>query len=156
MDREQVYWDSNAFLGFLNDEPDKADACTLVLKAAENGHLMIVTSAIALAEVIYLKGQKKLDPAKRAKIDHFFRASYISVRNVTRETSDLARNAVWDNGVRPMDAIHVATACLHKIPAMNTFDGKLIARSGLVLAGHSLTIEKPKRIHQEDWVDGNQ
>lgn len=156
MDRDQVYWDSNAFLGFLNDESEKAESCTAVLKAAENGRLLVITSAMTLAEVLYIKGGTKLDPSKRNKIHNFFRAEHISVRNVTRETSELARDAVWDCGIRPVDALHVATACMYKVPVLSTYDDKLIARSGLTLAGHTLTISKPHITHQVDWVDGKQ
>jgi predicted nucleic acid-binding protein len=156
MEREQAYWDSNAFLGHLLDEAEKVEACRAVLKAAENGQLTIVTSAMTLAEVLYLKGGKKLDPADRIKIDNFFRAEYISVRNVTRGTADLARDAVWDLDIRPVDALHVATACMYRVPVLHTYDDKLLARSGLTLGGHTLTISKPHIAHQVDWVDDKQ
>ncbi len=153
MDRETVYWDSNAFLGFLKDEPDKAEVCGQVLQAAENGRLVIVTSALTLAEVIYLKGSTKLPKEQRTKVETFFKAEYISVRNVTRATTELARDLVWDNNIRPKDAIHVATACLYEVPVFHTYDEKLIASSGLILAGHKLEIAEPSIVHQADWID---
>ena len=153
MDRDLFYWDSNAFLGYLNDETDKAEVCRHVLRAAENGTAVIVTSALTLAEVIYIKGGPKLDPSKRAKVDSFFKADYISVRNVTRLTSELARDLVWDMNIRPQDAIHVATACLYKVPILHTFDQKLLDSSGLIMVGQTLKIEKPSIVHQTDWVD---
>lgn len=153
MDREHVYWDSNAFLGFLNDEPDKAEVCGHVLQAAENGLLVIVTSALTLAEVIYMKGSTRLPIEQRAKVDAFFKAEHISVRNVTRATTELARDLVWDKNIRPKDAIHVATACLYEVPVLHTYDDKLIASSGLTAAGHKLEITKPSITHQADWVD---
>ena len=156
MGSDQFYWDANAFLGLLNDEDGKADECARVLAAAKNGTVIIVTSALTLTEVLFVKGQPKLDPAKRSIVDRFFRAPYISVRNVTRQTADLARDLVWDLNIRPKDAIHVATACLYKVPIMHTFDDALIGKSGLVLAGHQLTITKPAIIHQTDWVEENE
>lgn len=153
MTREQVYWDANAFLGHLNGEDDKAEVCGHILQAAENGALVIVTSAITLAEVIYIKGGTKLPDEKRAMVDAFFKAEYISVRNVTRATTELARDLVWDHNIRHQDAIHVATACLYRVPVLHTYDGKLLGSDGLVVAGHKLQITKPAIVHQTDWVD---
>lgn len=153
MERESIYWDSNAFLGYLKEETEKVDACGNVLQAAENGQLVVVTSALTLAEVIYLKGSPKLPQEQRTKVDAFFKAEYISVRNVTRATTELARDLVWDNNIRPKDAIHVATACLYKVPVLHTYDDKLLASDGLTIAGHRLKIIRPFIVHQTDWVD---
>lgn len=155
MERECVYWDANAFLGYLNEEDDKVEVCGHVLQAAENGVLVIVTSAITLAEVVYIKGGTKLPEEKRALVDAFFKAEYISVRNVTRMTTEIARDLVWDHNIRHKDAIHVATACLHKVPILHTYDDKLIASDGLTIAGHTIKITKPTIPHQTDWVDDN-
>jgi predicted nucleic acid-binding protein len=155
MERDQFYWDSNAFLGFLNGEADKADVCELVLRAARNGTVVIVTSALTLTEVLFIKGQQKLDPSKRSKVDNFFKSQEITVRNVTRQVADLARAAVWDAAIKPKDALHIATACQYKVPVMHTFDEELIGKSGIALAGHRLKISKPEIIHQTDWVNEN-
>lgn len=143
MAKDLRYWDANAFSGFLNGESDKMDDCLSVLKATEDGHVLIVTSALTLAEVLFIKGGPKLDPAKRKAVEDFFKADYISVRNVTRYVGELARDVFWDHGIKPKDAVHVATAVVHKLPILNTFDGDLLGKSGLIVNGHTLAIEKP-------------
>lgn len=40
------YWDSNAFLGWLAEEPDKIDYCRPVIVAAEAGKVRILTSTL--------------------------------------------------------------------------------------------------------------
>ncbi len=55
------------FLGFLNAEADKLQRCENVLHEAENGRARIVTSAITLAEVIYIKGGTKPDAQTRPR-----------------------------------------------------------------------------------------
>ncbi len=60
MSVDRRYWDSDAFLGWLLNEQDKAPKCEGVLKAAEAGQLQIVTSALTLTEVIRLKGKPRL------------------------------------------------------------------------------------------------
>lgn len=155
MERESVYWDSNVFLGYLRDEADKVETCGHILQAAENGLLVIVTSALTLAEVIYLKGSTKLRSEQRVEVEAFFKAEFISVRNVTRATAEFASDLVWDHNIHPKDAIHVATACMYGVPVLHTYDDKLLASSGLTAAGHKLEIAIPSIVHQTDWVDEN-
>lgn len=139
---EKIYWDSDAFLGYFKEEPDKQDLCEGVLEAADEGKILIVTSALTLAEVLYVQKQPKLPITMRQQIDDFFKHPYISVQNVTRNISDKARDIVWDNNVRPKDAIHVATALYCKLPLMNTFDGGLLKKTGTI-GNPPLRIEKP-------------
>jgi predicted nucleic acid-binding protein len=153
MQRDEYYWDANAFLGVLKGETDKAPVCKLVLKAASNGTVVIVTSALTLAEVLFVKHQGKLDISTRQTVENFFKADYISVRNVTRQTADLARDLFWDFKIDPKDALHVATALIYKVPVLHTYDDSLISKSGLVINGQTLKISKPEIIHQTDWVD---
>ena len=69
--KDNRYWDSDAFLGYFNQEADKVGKCEGVLAAAEKQRILIVTSALTLAEVLWIKGQPKMDPAKRIKIERF-------------------------------------------------------------------------------------
>lgn len=127
----------------MNGETDKVSDCESVLKAAEDGHVLIVTCALTLAEVLFIKGGHKLDDSKRKKVETFFKADYISVQNVTRFVGELARDVFWDHGIKPKDAVHIAAAAIHKITIFNTFDGDLLDKNGLIVNGHTLTIEKP-------------
>ena len=125
------YWDSNAFLGWLAEEPDKAPRCKPVLEAAESGGLMLVTSALTIAEVLWLKGGQKLPPSRAKQIEAFFRNRWIVVRDVDRFIAEDARQLVWDKNVKPKDAIHLATALRQDvvIDQLDTFDGGLIKLS---------------------------
>lgn len=144
MDRR--YWDSDCFLGWLMGENDKEDACRNVLQAAEDGKVIIVTSALTIAEVLALRGHEKIPSDQREKIELFFRNEYIEVRNITRRISELARSYVWDHGVKPKDALHVATAIDAKLTLLNTFDKPLSKRSGKI-GTPPLIIEAPQ------WVE---
>ena len=51
---DKRYWDTNLFLVFLQNtsqEQDKVDIVTALLKQAESGEMLIVTSTLALAEI---------------------------------------------------------------------------------------------------------
>lgn len=139
---EHRYWDSDCFLGWLQDEADKAELCKAVLVEARLGNLNIVTSALTLAEVLVLKGHGRISAEKRAMVEKFFKSDFILVRSVTRRISEQARALVWEFGIYPKDAIHVATAIDAKLYTFNTFDRDLIRKTGLV-GDPKIVIEKP-------------
>lgn len=139
---EHRYWDSDCFLGWLRAETDKESACREVLRAADDGKIMIVTSALTIAEVLNLRGHPKLVADRRADVINFFRNPYIVVRNITRHISESAREYVWDYNVAPKDALHVASAIDAGLNLLNTFDRDLIEFSGK-LGNPPLTISQP-------------
>ena len=149
MAADRRYWDSNAFLGWLNDEKDKVGKCEGVLAAAEDGRIEIVTSAITLTEVIRLKGEKPIPKEKEQTIRDFFEQPWILIREVDRFVAEDARQLIWAHGVKPKDAIHLATALRLKLSTFDTFDGDLIALSGR-LGNPRLTIGHPNVPHTPD------
>jgi predicted nucleic acid-binding protein len=127
------YWDTNCFLGVLNNEPDKLSSCKAVLREAEGGTVRIVTSALTLTEVLWPKGVPRPLPKEKAeKVQRFFQHEWITVYDVDRTLAERARDLVWDHSVRPKDAIHIATALDAKVDQFDTFDGPLINLSGKV------------------------
>lgn len=176
MSPELRYWDANTFLAYFQEEEGRVDACEAVLEEAEKGKVLIVTSALTLAEVLALRGAKRLPPKPglKKKVIDFFKNEYIAVQNVTREVAELARDLVWDNGIKPKDAIHVASAIAADVAFFETYD-KPLTRKGnkcvkdikfreppprkqpsLPLAGGSSAPPKPKtkpkrEEAKEDW-----
>lgn len=103
-----------------------------VLDAAQSGSILIITSALTIAEVLALRKHPKIDTSQRLAVEQFFRHDYIAVQNLTRRLAETARAVVWDYGVAPKDAIHVATAMSAEVSFLNTFDIDLIKKSGAV------------------------
>lgn len=126
------YWDSNTFLGWLAEEPDKVDLCRPVIEAATAGKLSIITSALTIAEVLWLKGKPKITSEQATQIEAFFRHRWIVVREVDRFIAEAARQLFWDQNVKPKDAVHLATALAQDVPIerFDTFDKGLIKLSG--------------------------
>ena len=140
--KDRRYWDSNCFLGLLQSEPDKVEQCKSVFEEAEKGSVLIVTSALTLAEVVKLRGQEAIPANRQRIIVEFFKNEYIVVVNVTRFIAERARELVWINGIDPKDAIHVAIALDVKLLLFNTFDEGLLAKTKTV-GDPPLRIEKP-------------
>lgn len=142
MSADLIYWDSATFLAYFQQEEGRHQLCQGTLERAEAGEVGIITSALTIAECLWLRGTIPI-PKNRAEIlRRFFRKSYIRVRNVTRSTSELAQDVVWDHGIKPKDAIHVATAIEAKIGVIETFDEPFIGKSGTI-GGQMIVIRKP-------------
>lgn len=63
---ELIYWDSDCFLGWLQEEPGKVEACSGTLERAQDGDVVIVTSALTIAEVLWMRGAPKINEEKAA------------------------------------------------------------------------------------------
>lgn len=138
-----------SIIGWLADEADKVPKLKPVIEAAQekDSNIKIVVSALALAEVLWLKNAPRLGKEKGRKIKDFFKHEYVVVVDVDTRTAELARELVWDYGVRPKDAIHVATAILRKAEQLDTFDDELIKLSGKI-GNPGLVIGHPN-IHEQ-------
>ena len=149
MSKDSRYWDSVSFLGWLSEEPDKQQLCESVIRAAEDGKVLIVTSAITLIEVIKLKNHSSLGREKENLIKDFFKQDYIIVRNVDPFTAEEARELVWSYPhLKPKDSIHLATAIRMSIPILDTFDDDLIKLDGKI-GSPPIRIGKPNLPMQE-------
>jgi predicted nucleic acid-binding protein len=135
------YWDSDCFLGYLMEEPDKVGGCQQVIDEAEAGKLVIVTSALTLAEVVWIRGRPKVPADRDARVTEFFEHDWIVVFELDRKLAEAGRRLVWEQGVRPKDAIHVATALDAKVMQLDIFDTELHKLSGEL--GGGLVIGQP-------------
>ena len=152
--KEIHYWDACTFLALLKNEPDKVAECISVVKAAKDGHVMIVTSALTFIEVVKLeKGKPKLPKENEAKIRDFFRHKWIYIYDVNRKIGELARELMWQyEALKPKDATHVATAVIAKVDVLDTFDDYLIKLSENI-GDPPLVIKRPFFQVQLDLFD---
>ena len=148
MQIKRRYGDACTFLGWLSGERDKVDKCKGVVKLAEDGDIVIVTSALTLTEVVWIKKHKRLTEDTESTIKRFFEQDFIAVRTVDRVIAEQARQLVWKYNVKPKDSLHVATALQLKITVMDTFDVGLSKLSGK-LGKPKLRIGPPDISHQE-------
>jgi predicted nucleic acid-binding protein len=126
------YWDSDCFLGWLQEEDDKVPLCRPVIREAEAGKLTLVTSALTLAEVLMLRHGTPIPKEAAETVERFFEHEWIEVSEVDRFIAEQARRLVWDHGIRPKDAIHVATALDADVVQLDTFDTELMKKSEAV------------------------
>src|SRR5437868_13769431 len=151
----RVAWDSCTWIAHILRErifgpdgktviEDRGAMCRPVLDAAERGVIEIVVSAIALVEVLARDRASGIDDQR---VPNFFDNDYILLVNVDKQLGDFARQLMLagHGGLKPLDAIHLATACIANVDAFHTFDDRLLALDGRIdrLEGTRLLIKKP-------------
>jgi predicted nucleic acid-binding protein len=131
-------WDSCAWIAMIIQEQsplkgggyeDRAKLCNHVIGLAARKQLEIATSGLALAEVC------KHDEVKAVggdELSDFFRNDYILVVATDRNVGTLARRLMQSghSGLKPPDAVHLATAIVADVKELHTFDKKLLALDG--------------------------
>lgn len=123
------YWDSCAFLAWLQNESAHEAACRDTIEQAKSGEIVLVTSALTIAEVLWTKNGPRLEEDKATILNKFFRRSYIRIVNVDRRIAESAQRLVWNDRIRPKDSIHVATAINRDCVVLETFDRTLLKKT---------------------------
>jgi predicted nucleic acid-binding protein len=136
----KIYWDSVVFIDLIEETPGRISRLQSVIERAMKQEVVIVTCALTMVEVVKLKNLNLLDEDAERRVTEFFENAYISVRNVDRFVAEAARPIVRKDGIKPPDAIHVATAILSKVEVLHTFDQPLLKQNGKV---DGLRIEEP-------------
>jgi predicted nucleic acid-binding protein len=133
----QRYWDSDAFLGWLNKEAGRFAQLDAIIQDAKAGKARIVTSTITYAEVFWIRGELT-DAEKIAAIKELFGYSWVVPAQLDKVTAELARELLFTFGkterLLPNDAIHLASAIrarvLGGIEHFDTWDRGLIHLAG--------------------------
>ena len=126
----KIYWDSCAWLGLINGEPDKRRELEILYGAARKGQYEIWTSTFSIVEVVRLKEEqgrpRPLDAASLAKIDEILFQNFVKLIpmdvDVARRSRAMLRE-LTGLGKKP-DAVHLASAVKWNIPVFHTYDNE--------------------------------
>lgn len=134
MPPERIYWDANCFLSYVNGIEGRLPVLDALLSLAERREILVLTSVISLTEVAYAayeKEQGQLDGAVEAAIEGLFEdRSVVALVEyhefVAREARGLMRAAIAQGwSLRPVDAIHLASAKVSEASKVHTYDHRL-------------------------------
>jgi predicted nucleic acid-binding protein len=129
----RIYWDSCVFLSYLNGDSERLPNIDGVLQEVEHssGKKKIVTSTISRVEVSFAvteREQHSPDPAVESAIDQMWSdVSVIECIELHDEIALLARDLIRasltsQKTLKPLDAIHLASARWIGANALHTYD----------------------------------
>lgn len=133
-DLRRIYWDANTFLDELNPNSTHSRLLTELLLRSTTGELEIITSNLTIVEVAFSPAEaaaRALDPEEDARI----RARWTDPQTVTiipfndaiaLNARSLMRAALAIGaGLKPADAVHLATAVWAEADVLHTYDRRL-------------------------------
>lgn len=126
-------WDSCTIIDYLAGTERAAPHCQLIIDSAQRGETEIIVSALAEAEVVKLDGN--LSNSAEDMIREFFGRPYVLRANVDPFVTETARELIRKypranslDKLRPVDAVHVATAIRWKVPVFESYDDRVLNR----------------------------
>ena len=133
----RVYWDACTWIALIQREKivigasDRDTLCRAVIAEAKKDRIEILTSTFSLVEVCK---DPKVRTSKEDQIGAYFENDYILLMNLDRLIGEHARQlmTVGHAGLKPADAVHVASAVLGQVSELHTFDDKLLRLDGEV------------------------
>jgi predicted nucleic acid-binding protein len=133
----RVYWDACTWIALIQREKilvggsDRDTACRAVIAEAKKDKIEILTSTLSLVEVCK---DPKIRSSKEDQIGTYFENDYILLMTLDRLVAQHARHlmTVGHAGLKPPDAVHVASAVLGQVSELHTFDDKLLRLDGEV------------------------
>ena len=147
----RIYWDACTWLGLLNQEPDKLSDVELIYQKAEQGKVTLCTSAYTLIECNRFADEegkpKPLSEEGTMKLTIFFLKPFIQIIPLNTNIAHSALNLWRTEAKMRKDVIHVASALVHNIEMMHTYDNEdLLSRSREFHCknGNPLIIEVPR------------
>jgi predicted nucleic acid-binding protein len=162
---ERIYWDSCTYIDYLEGSHPLAAEMEMIMEDWRSGLVALVTSALTIAEVLYVKcadEKRRADRSREKDIEALFNpppGPRFLLVELNRKTALKARDLVWNAGIDPKDAIHVASALEARCEVLYTTEGPLRTKTGLVGGSPNLRIEAPawtkQLVAQEDIQPGS-
>ena len=135
--RRRIYWDSNCWLSLINAVPGRILVLDSLLADSKNelGDIDLVTSSLSIVEVAFAQSEQQSDQIDQT-IENAIDSLWADRRAITLieyhdliglEARTLIRTGLhrtWN--LKPMDAVHLATAKWFGVDEFHTYDKRLI------------------------------
>ena len=136
----RIYWDSCVPLSYLNGVPNRVPIIEELFKQARAEEIELLTSSVSRVEIAFVQAEKdsgELDQEAKEAIDAFWLpGSPIKTVEfydlIADDAKTLIRRGIeqgWGS-LKPMDAIHIATAQRMRVSEMHSYDDRVQKWSG--------------------------
>lgn len=119
------YLDSSVYIAAIlgeEAEPGKSDLSAQILELGRTGRFPILASTFVFAEVIHDRTREALDADQEASIDGYLSQDFITWIEADLPIAKKARSLSRFYGLKPVDAIHLASAIRAKADQFLTWD----------------------------------
>ena len=134
--RRRIYWDADVWLSYIEGIPDRLPTLDILLadSASNVGDITLVTSTVSQTEVAFAQIERQTqnpDSGIEARIDSLWtdtRAiTLIEYHSVIASSARGLIRMGLHNGwsLKPLDAIHLATAQWFGVSEFHTYDSRL-------------------------------
>ena len=129
---KRPYLDSSVFIAALKEEAGRADTVKYILDAADKSQIQIVASTFVAAEVIKIRKQTEyLSHDEEVEIDAILNNGKILFVEVDLRVALEARKLARDHSLKPVDAVHLASALRAKADVLLRYDDGFNVPSGI-------------------------
>jgi predicted nucleic acid-binding protein len=139
--KKRYYWDSSIFVSLVTGEADRIAALQGILDDARRGEIEIVTSTFTLAEVRRHKGEPTLTHEQYKLVSAYFEHEFITLVALDREIGNRAAVLGEKFGLKPADAVQLASALRARAHVFHAWDGHFSGEK--LRADPPLPIEEP-------------
>lgn len=133
-DKLPAYVDSDVFLSYVNDDPDRVPTIEAIFEDAHHSDLVLFTSELSIVEVAFAATEQQkqaLSPESEERISALWLPGspvrpveyYRLIGDDARSLIRLAISKGWS--LKPFDALHLATARRMEVSEFYTYEKRL-------------------------------
>lgn len=123
------YLDTWVYVADIQGERGR-EVSARILRAAERGDLTIVASTLVIAELVHAPGRPELvTPEHDAAIERRFLNDWTELVELDVEIAIRARRVAREHGLKPADAVHVATALQADADVFLSWDDHFLSKT---------------------------
>ena len=126
--KSRVYVDANIFLNAILYEPDENEEARRAIEFLDTirkGAIHAMTSALTWDEFVWVLRKEMDEATAKAKGREFLSFPHLHFVDITASLISKAQDILEQHGVKPRDAIHLATAVASGAGTFATFDSRL-------------------------------
>lgn len=129
----RVYLDANVFIAYLANEPGRGPVVASLFEDAKRGRIELLTSVLTVTEVAFVASEQTSsnpNAEEDAIAKLWVPESPVKLTDISMRVAERAREIVrvtnrsGIRGVKPPDAIHLASAEVHGCQDFFTYEGE--------------------------------